>query len=152
MMNPIGLIWGLLFIAQSAMTQDYDLVVAKDGTGDYTSVQAAIDAIPHLRKNRTYVFIKKGTYKEKLILPSTKTNVTFMGEDAKETLLTYNDYASRKNRFGEEIGTSGSTSFYIFGDGFEAYNLTFENAAGPVGQAVAVRVDGDRVKFERKYF
>jgi pectinesterase len=64
-----------------------------------------------------------------------------------KTILTYDDYASRKNRFGEEMGTTGSTSFYVFGDDFVAENITFENSAGPVGQAVAVRVDGDRVMF-----
>ena len=124
-----------------------DIVVAKDGTGDFTSVQEAIDAVPHLRGNRTLIFIKNGTYKEKLILPSTKTNVSFIGEDVEKTILTFDDYASRQNVFGEEIGTSGSASFFIYGEGFEAQNITFENSAGPVGQAVAVRIDGDRVKF-----
>ena len=122
----------------------YDYIVAQDGSGDFTKVQ---DVIPHLRKNRTVVFIKKGIYKEKLILPSTKINVTFIGEEVTETILTYDDYAGKKNQFGEEIGTSGSASFYVYGDGFEAYNITFENSSGPVGQAVALRVDGDKIKF-----
>lgn len=130
----------------------YDYVVAQDGSGDYTKVQDVIDAIPHLRGNRTRVFIKKGIYKEKLILPSTKTNITFIGEDVKETILTYDDFAGKKNQFGENLGTSGSSSFFIYGDGFEASNITFENSSGPVGQAVAVRVDGDRVKFENCRF
>jgi pectinesterase len=63
------------------------------------------------------------------------------------TILTFDDFASKKNRFGEEIGTTGSSSFFQFADDFTAENLTFENSAGPVGQAVAMRVDGDRVKF-----
>lgn len=130
----------------------YDMIVAKDGSGDFATVQEAIDAVPHLRKNRTRIFIKSGVYKEKLIIPSTRTNISFIGEDANTTILTYDDYASRKNRFGEEIGTSGSSSLYIYGDGFEARNLTFENSAGEVGQAVAVRIDGDKVKFENCRF
>lgn len=131
---------------------DYDLVVARDGSGDFTTVQAAIDAVPHLRKERTYIFIKEGTYKEKLMLPSTKTNVSLIGEKLEGTILTFDDYASRKNSFGEEMGTSGSSGFFIYGDGFSARNITFSNTAGPVGQAVAVRIDGDMVRFENCRF
>ena len=131
--------------AQDSLT--YHFVVDAGGGGDFTTVQAAIDAVPALRKNRTYILIRPGTYKEKLVLPATATNVSFVGEDAATTILTYDDYAQRQNRFGEEIGTSGSSAFFIFGDGFRAENITFENSAGPVGQAVAVRVDGDQVVF-----
>ena len=125
----------------------YDFVVSADGTGSFKTVKEAIDAIPDFRKNQTTVFIKNGVYKEKLVLPASKTNVKFVGEDSHKTILTFDDFASKKNRFGEEMGTTGSTSFFIFADDFHAENLTFENASGPVGQAVAVRVDGDRVMF-----
>lgn len=128
------------------------MVVAKDGSGDYVSIQEAIDAVPHLRKNRTTIYIKEGTYKEKLILPTTKTNISLIGASVDRTVITYDDYASRKNRFGEEIGTSGSSGFYVFGDDFIARNITFSNTAGPVGQAVAVRIDGDRAVFENCRF
>jgi len=139
----------LLFITSICYGQQntYDFVVAKDGSGDFTTVQAAIDAVPDFRDEETIIFIKRGIYKEKLILPTSKTSVTFIGEDVEETILTYDDYASKKNRFGEEMGTTGSSSFFLFGDGFTAYNITFQNAAGPVGQAVAVRVDSDRAVF-----
>jgi len=130
----------------------YDFVVANDGSGDFTIVQDAINAVPDFRKNRTTIFIKKGVYKEKLVLAASKTNVSFIGEDLNETVLTYDDFASKKNRFGEEVGTTGSTSFYIFGEGFTAENITFENSAGPVGQAVAVRIDGDKVAFRNCRF
>jgi len=145
----------LLFAEQAIYAQSdlsWDFVVAADGSGDFTRVQEAIDAVPHLRAKRTVIFIKKGTYKEKLLLAATKTNVTFIGEDVQHTILTWDDYASKPNRFGENIGTSGSASFFVHGEGFEAYNLTFENSSGPVGQAVAVRVDGDKVKFENCRF
>jgi pectinesterase len=125
----------------------YDFVVAQNGTGDFTTVQQAIDAVPDFRKNPTTIFIKRGIYKEKLVLAASKTNVKFTGEDAEGTVLTCDDHAQKKNRFGEEMGTTGSTSFFIFGDDFSAENITFENSSGPVGQAVAVRVDGDRVMF-----
>ncbi|MGB3799318.1 MAG: pectinesterase family protein [Lewinella sp.] len=126
---------------------DYDFVVDASGNGEFTHVQDAIDAVPALRKNRTRIFIRNGTYKEKLVLPPTATNVSFIGESLDGTILTYDDFAQRENRFGEEVGTSGSSAFYVFGDGFSAENITFENSAGPVGQAVAVRVDGDQVTF-----
>lgn len=132
--------------------QTYDFVVAKDGSGDFNTVQEAIMAVPDFRKNTTTIYIKNGTYKEKLILPASKTAVKFIGEDVARTILTYDDYASKENAFGEEVGTTGSTSFYVFGDDFTAQNITFENSAGPVGQAVAVRIDGDRVMFENCRF
>lgn len=135
-----------------SIDQEYDFVVDASGTGDFKNVQDAINAVPHLRKNETRILIKNGTYKEKLVLPTSKTNVTFIGENVNKTIITYDDYATRKNRFGEEIGTSGSSGFFVFGDGFTAKNITFENSAGPVGQAVAVRVDGDRAMFENCRF
>ena len=127
--------------------KDYHFIVSKDGQGDFTTVQEAINAIPDFRKNETRIFIKKGVYKEKLVLPESKTNVTFIGEDRMKTILTYDDHAKKLNRFGEEMGTTGSTSFFIFADDFRAENITFQNDAGPVGQAVAVRVDGDKAVF-----
>ena len=141
-----------LMLPLFAMAQSYDFVVAKDGSGDFKTVQEAINAVPDFRKNRTTIYIKNGTYKEKLVLPASKTAVTFIGQDVEKTILTHDDYASKKNTFGEEMGTTGSTSFYIFGDDFTARNITFENSAGPVGQAVAVRIDGDKVMFENCRF
>lgn len=123
------------------------ITVAQDGSGDYTTVQAAINAVPENSGIVTTIFIKNGTYKEKLTLPASKNNVHFIGEDVLKTILTYDDYASKKDSAGKEIGTSGSASFFIYGTGFSAENITFENAAGPVGQAVAVRVTGDKAKF-----
>ncbi len=130
----------------------YDFVVAADGSSDFKTVQEAIDAVPDFRKNQTTIFIKKGIYKEKITLPGSKTNVKFIGEDVQTTILTYDDYATKKNRFGEEMGTTGSSSIYLFADDFYAENITFENSSGPVGQAVAVRVDGDRTTFRNCRF
>jgi pectinesterase len=141
-----------LLLTIPAIAGDYNFVVASDGSGDFRTVQEAINAVPDFRKNETRIFIKKGTYKEKLVLAGSKTNVVFIGEERETTKLTYDDFASKKNRFGEEIGTTGSTSFYVFGDGFRAENITFENSSGPVGQAVAVRIDGDQVAFINCHF
>jgi pectinesterase len=148
--NGILLVIVLLISIKAVYSQQHlkpDFVVAKDGSGNFTTVQEAINAVPDYRKNVTTILIKNGVYKEKLTLPPSKTNVNFVGEDVMKTILTYDDYAARKNSFGEEMGTTSSTSFFVFGDDFTATNITFENSAGPVGQAVAVRVDGDRVKF-----
>jgi pectinesterase len=125
----------------------YDFVVAADGSGDFTTVQAAFNAVPDFRQNVTTIFIKKGIYKEKLTLATSKTKVRIIGEEVTQTILTYDDFASKKNSFGEAIGTTGSSSFFIFADDFIAENITFENSAGPVGQAVAVRISGDKVQF-----
>jgi len=148
--------WILLLLIYGAPTEafsdSYDFTVDKKNSGDFTTVQEAIDAVPHLRKIETKIFIKNGVYQEKLMLPSTKTNITLVGEDVRQTIFTYDDYASKKNIFGEEMGTSGSASFYIYGDGFKAENITFQNSSGPVGQAVAVRVDGDKVMFNNCRF
>jgi pectinesterase len=142
----------LLIPLSSVVAQQPDFTVAADGTGNFKTVQEAIDAVPDYRKATTTIFIRKGIYKEKLVLATSKTNVTFIGEDKVATILTYDDYASKKNKFGEEMGTTGSSSFFIFGDGFTAENITFENSSGPVGQAVAVRVDGDKVMFKNCRF
>jgi len=133
--------------APKIVEKKIDFVVAKDGSGDFRTVQEAINAVPDLRKKQTVIFIKNGVYKEKLTLPATKMDVKFVGQSADSVILTFDDYASKKNIFGEEIGTSGSASFFIYGNGFIAENITFENSSGPVGQAVAVRVAADKVKF-----
>jgi pectinesterase len=130
-----------------ALSQQHDFVVAKDGSGNFKTVQEAINAVPDFRKKTTVIFIKNGIYKEKLILPGSKKLVKFIGESRDRTILTYDDFAQKKNSFGEEKGTSGSSSFYIYGDDFTAENITFENSAGPVGQAVAAWVAGDKARF-----
>ncbi|PTB97298.1 pectin esterase [Marivirga lumbricoides] len=142
----------LAFFSFNANAQKPDFIVDASGKGDFSTVQAAFEAVPHFRKKETVIFIKNGVYKEKLILPTSKTNVTLIGESVEKTIITNDDYASKPNVFGEEMGTTGSTTFYVFGDNFHAQNITFENSAGPVGQAVAVRVDGDQVIFENCRF
>ena len=68
----------------------------KDGIGDFFTIQEAIDAVPDFRKKgRTTIYIREGVYKEKVILPESKINVSFMGESRTKTILTYDDYASK---------------------------------------------------------
>jgi pectinesterase len=141
---------GKICIAGSVPQTDF--VVAKDGSGNFATVQEAINAVPDFRKTTSVIYVKNGLYKEKLVLPASKNKVTLIGESAEKTILTYDDYASKKNRFGEEMGTTGSSSFFIFGNDFTAKNITFQNSSGPVGQAVAVRIEGDRAFFENCRF
>lgn len=152
--SPFLFFIALLLSSQSlfAKVAAYDFVVAQDGSGNFKTVQEAINAVPDFRKRITTIYIKKGVYKEKLVLPGSKQLVKMIGEDVLQTILTYDDFAQKKNQFGEEKGTSGSSSFYIYGDGFTAENITFENSSGPVGQAVAVWVAGDKSAFKNCRF
>jgi pectinesterase len=136
-----------LIVPLVGKTQEKRWVVAQDGSGNFKTVQEAINAVPDFRQKTTVIFIKKGVYKEKLVLPGSKKKVKFIGEDVNKTILTYDDYNQKKNAFGEPKGTSGSSSFYIYGDDFTAENLTFQNSSGPVGQAVAIWVAGDKSRF-----
>ena len=125
--------------------------MAQDGSGDFFTVQEAVNAVPDFRKNvRTTILVRKGTYKEKIIIPESKINISLIGEDG--TILTNDDFANKKNVFGENMGTSGSSSCYIYAPDFYAENITFENSAGPVGQAVACFVSADRAYFKNCRF
>lgn len=135
----------------AAYVRKYDFVVAKDGSGNFFTVQEAINAVPDFRKNvRTRILVRKGVYKEKVVVPASKINVSLVGEEG--AVLTYDDYAAKPNAFGENMGTSGSSSCYIYGPDFYAENITFENSSGPVGQAVACFVSGDRAYFKNCRF
>lgn len=144
----------LCFILNLAVStaQRRDFIVAKDGSGDFKTIQEAIHAVPDFRKNATVIFIKNGIYKEKLVLAASKTNIKLVGESVEKTILTYDDYSGKKNRFGEDIGTSGSASCYFYGENISAENITFQNSSGPVGQAVAISVSGDKVQFKNCRF
>ena len=130
----------------------YDYVVAKDGSGDFFTVQEAIDAVPDYRKETTRILIRPGVYKEKIVVAESKSGIRLIAQTPGEVVLTYDNYAGRKNSFGENLGTSGSASFYIYAPDFEADGITFQNTAGRVGQAVAVRCSGDRVIFRNCRF
>lgn len=129
----------------------YDFVVAKDGSGDFFTIQEAINAVPDFRKEkRTTILVRKGNYKEKLIVPASKLNISLIGENG--AVLTNDDYAQKKNYFGENMSTSGSSTCYIYAPDFYAENITFENSAGRVGQAVACFIEGDRAYFKNCRF
>ena len=131
---------------QNEVKSQYDIVVAQDGSGDFKTVQEAVNSLSYYNKDRVYVFIKSGIYKE--VLEMNNSNIAFIGEDKENVVLTFDNYASKINpETGTEYGTSGSSSNYLLGNDFYAENITFQNTAGPVGQALAVYLKGDKSVF-----
>jgi pectinesterase len=140
--------------ARALSAAEPDAIVAADGSGQYRTVQDAIDAAPpNTNADKGWViFVRAGTYRELLYVQREKRFVALIGEDPLRTILTYNLSASSSGPDGKSIGTFRTPSTVIDADDFSAENVTFENGAGPVGQALAVRVDGDRVVFRNCRF
>src|SRR5947209_7752184 len=130
------------------------LVVAADGTGQYKTVQEAINAVPQTTSpaHPAIIRIKPGTYRELIYVQREKHFVRLVGDDAGRTVLTYDLNANMTGANGKPIGTFRTASTVIDADDFTAENITFENSAGAVGQALAIRVDGDRVVFRNCRF
>lgn len=139
-------------IASDAPSAKDHLVVAADGSGDFKTVQAAVDAVPSHNDKRVTIEIKPGTYKERLTIPKDKPMISFIGTDASKTILTFSNTHATPGPNGKELGTSKSASTFVYGDDFQAENVTFENDAGPVGQAVAINLYGDRLVFRKCRF
>lgn len=129
----------------------YDIVVAKDGSGDFFTVQEAVDAVPDFRNAETSVLVCPGVYSEKVVIPQSKRNLHITGRG--DVVISYDDRASRRNFDAEEMGTYGTATVFIFPDDFTAENITFENTAGmTAGQAVACLTGGDRMLFRNCRF
>lgn len=125
-------------------------IVAQDGTGDSKTVQAALDAAPRNSASPYVIFIKPGTYREKLTIGEDRPFIHFVGPPADQPVLAYGDYAQEPGPDGKPMGTFSTQSVFIKGHDFEAENITFSNTAFPrwiVGQAVAVRDEADRSEF-----
>jgi len=128
------------------------LIVAKDGSGDFSTISDAVNSIGR-RNLRETIFVRNGIYKEKVHIDS--PFVSLIGEDPDRTILTYDDYAKKPDETGTGMGTFNSYSILISGEGFEAENITFQNSSGPgriKGQAIAAYVDADRVRFRNCKF
>src|SRR5699024_10190884 len=124
------------------------IVVAKDGSGDFTSVQKAIDEVPDNSNDTTVIFRKNGIYKAVITIPECKTIIKQIGEDRDNVDITYDNYASKINpETGEEYVTSRSASTFVYASDFTAKNITFRNAAGDVGQALSIYLGSDRCRF-----
>lgn len=141
----------LLFLCMStfAFSQQNNIVVAQDGTGQYRTVQSALDAIPSNSREKHVIHIKKGIYKEVITVDATKNFITFIGENAANTILTFDNHAGTKLPNGDTLNTWTCASTFIYGNDFHAENITFQNNAGfNAGQAVALRIEGNRASFK----
>jgi pectinesterase len=138
--------------SQSAV-KPINIVVAADGSGQFKTVQEAVMSVPSgSRSNPVIIHIRPGTYKELIYVQREKRFFHLVGEDPEKTILTYDLYANIKGSDGKPIGTFHTPSTTIDTDDFMAENITFENSAGAVGQALAIRVDGDRAVFRNCRF
>src|SRR5262249_21093235 len=130
------------------------IVVSKDGP--FKTIQSALDSIPENNPEPRTILIAPGTYKQHLQIPKTKPFVTFRSDEkhASKTIITFNrhDGMDDPEAPGKKVGTSGSESVLVLADNFTAENITLENSAGEVGQAVAVRTMSDRVIFRNCRF
>lgn len=133
-------------IARQASEVDYLHVVAQDGSGDFTSIQAAIDASKTFPDERITIQIREGIYKEKVKVHSWNNKISLVGEGVDKTIITYDDYFDKIDR--GRNSTFHTYTLLVQGNDFIAKNLTIENSAGPVGQAVALHVEADRSVFE----
>ncbi|MGD0016183.1 MAG: pectinesterase family protein [Verrucomicrobiia bacterium] len=138
----------------SRLAADTNLTVAADGSAQFKTMQEAVNAVPQTTSSTNYciIFIKPGIYKELIYVQREKRFVRLVGEDAEKTILTYDLNANLPGANGKPMGAFRTPSTVIDADDFSAENITFENSAGPVGQALAIRIDGDRVAFRNCRF
>ena len=123
--------------------------ISQDGSGDFTSIQEALNSLPPDNDSEVILFLHNGTYRERVTV--TVPYVTFLGESMENTCLTYDLYAQMPSVDVGKLGTFRTYSCIVDTHDFTARNMTFENSAGPgttVGQALALYVDGDRIQFD----
>lgn len=132
---------GTYVCAQQQERQD-TLIVARDGTGKFRNIQEAVESVRAFMDYTVTIYIKKGIYKEKLIIPSWLKNVQLVGEDAENTVITYDDHANIN-----KMGTFRTYTVKVQGNAITFKNLTIENNAAPLGQAVALHTEGDKLMF-----
>lgn len=126
----------------------YDFVVAKDGSGNGTTIQSAFDAVPAGNTAIFRIFVKNGTYNEYPSLADGKTNVSLIGQDRDKVIITGSHYSGQVVN-SVTIGTATSQTMEILGDNFYCENITIQNAAGrDIGQAVALKVYADKAVFK----
>lgn len=158
-MNPTNAVPAL--VQRGAGPFHAPLMVAPDGGAEFTSVQAAIDAIPSGPGSRVVVALRPGTYREVLTVPAGKPPILLLGAtgNPRDVVITYDNANGTPKPDGTTYGTSGSATVTISADNFEARNLTFENSfdeqANPQiknQQAVAVKTQADRLVFDNVRF
>lgn len=156
-MKKLLLLLGLVAYTNAAWSQatlspitSVTFTVAQDGSGNYKTIQEAVNSFRDHMQVRVTLFIKNGTYAEKLVIPSWKLNIHIIGESREGVIITGDDYSGKAYPGGKD-GTGNSkfstyTSYVVLVDAPDIVleNLTIRNTAGRVGQAVALHVEGDR--------
>lgn len=150
--NPVQVSVTGVAVSGVDLPEGTQVIVAADGSGDFTTVQAAIDAAPTGRSAPFIIFIRNGVYKEKITVPSNKPFLQLIGESVANTILTYDDYSGKAMPGGGVFGTANSASVIINATDFTAINITFENTTGDAPQALAVNVNADRAAFKNCRF
>lgn len=152
-MKKIQVAFLLSFIALSVHAANkYDnpdtLFVARDGTAEFRNIDDAIEVCRAFMDYHKVIFVKKGIYKEKLIIPSWLTNIEICGEDRDQTIITYDDHANIKlPTTGKPMGTFRTYTLKIEGSNITLKNITIENNSARLGQAVALHTEGDKLLF-----
>lgn len=126
------------------------IVVARDGSGHFRNINEAIDVCRAFMDYHKVIYVKKGTYKEKLIIPSFLTNIEICGEERDETIITFDDHANIEDMRlpnNHKLGTFATYTLKIEGNDITLKNITVENNAPKLGQAVALHTEGDRIVF-----
>ena len=141
-LTPIALI-SLLAACGVAHAAGNTIVVAADGSGDFKTLAEAIAAVPDNSPDRTTLHLKPGVYEGQTIVPKAKVNVTFEGEGTDKTICTF-AYNTNDANPPAVPRKSWGIGVVVDADGFEARNLTFRNVSGDHGQALALRINGDR--------
>lgn len=116
------------------------IVVSQDGSGDFVTIQEAVNSVRDFTPVPRVIRVKEGVYREKVEIPSWKCDITLQGEAPEKTIICYDDYAALN-----QMGTFRTYTLLVCGNRVVLENLTIENRAGRVGQAVALHVEGDRV-------
>ena len=143
MRKVLGLLL-LLSVVSAAWAQERQdtIVVSRDGTGNFRTLQEAIESARAFMDYTVTIYVKNGVYKEKVIVPSWVENIDIIGEDRDKTIITYDDHANIN-----KMGTFRTYTVKVEGSDITFKNLTIENNAGQLGQAVALHTEGDRLKF-----
>lgn len=130
-----------VLLLPTAFAAEKKITVAADGSGDFKTIQEAFAAVPENSAERTIIHVKPGTYQGQKLLPKNKHKVTLQGDNAETTILTFN--ANVHEAQASDPGFKG-IGVVILSDDFRADKLTFQNTSGDHGQALALRIDGDR--------
>ena len=143
MRKVLGLLLLLVAVSGTWAQERQDIiVVSRDGTGNFRTLQEAIESARAFMDYTVTIYVKNGVYKEKVIVPSWVENIDIIGEDRDKTIITYDDHANIN-----KMGTFRTYTVKVEGSDITFKNLTIENNAAQLGQAVALHTEGDRLKF-----